>query len=104
MDPGPFGIFAIRPWLAGPAFHLAFSPDGRSLLTATLAQPGGQGYQVDFWDAHTGRKLREPIQTGITVSMYPVFSPDGRTMALHDANWKAVEFWEVATWQRRLDL
>jgi WD40 repeat protein len=54
--------------------HTAYSPDGR------FAAVGDERGRLDFWDAHSGRRLRVLQQKGPAVSGL-VFSPDSRSLA-----------------------
>src|SRR5262249_14168045 len=83
-----------RPGLA--LFHVAFSADGRLLVTAT------QNTEVDdnlgslcLWDRATGKRLR---QFGIRKTPYLclALAPDGKTLATQDLT-GAVGLWDTAT-------
>jgi WD40 repeat protein len=94
--PGGKNWDAVRLWDAqtgkprGPCLHhgvmivdMAFSPDGRTVMTAGSGTYGTEGIQ--FWDAATGRPLGKVLWThwydrlraeGVSA----VFSPDSRTL------------------------
>jgi eukaryotic-like serine/threonine-protein kinase len=80
-----------------PVSQVAFSPDGRSLISA--ADDG----QVILWDLATPRPDRMKPRTLIKLDQ-PVtglaFSPDGRHLATAGAD-KWARLWDVATWQER---
>jgi WD40 repeat protein len=64
----------IRGRVPGPSLNVAFSPDGRTLVT------GGEQYTVKLWEVQTGRELA--TLRGHGGDIYTVaFSPDGRWIA-----------------------
>lgn len=64
----------------GKAVRLAFSPDGKSLVSG-----GGPDNKVCFWEVSTGRLLRQlPATPRLTVLG---FSPDGKTLVTKTPGW-----------------
>jgi WD40 repeat protein len=91
---------AARPEIAvlsahtGQVVSVAFSPDGKTLATATF------DHTVQLWDVATGRQIGEPITSnnGNTGSM--TFSRDGKTLATGSDADGTVRLWDVATGHR----
>lgn len=77
----------------GPALTMAFSPDGRLLLT------GSQDRTVKFWDARDG-KVAGPTLRLATDPRVVEIAPDGRSF-LTVENWNAADprarLWDLAT-------
>ncbi|MGJ6968432.1 nSTAND1 domain-containing NTPase [Streptosporangium sp. G11] len=90
-----------------------FSPDGRLLAVTTGRR---EGWKVTIWDVATRRPLGAAIRPDALPlpgaeagegaddpsppeagAYYPVFSPDGRTLALVHPRSTVVTFWDVAT-------
>ena len=72
-------------------FHIAYSPDGRTL--ATISGRGFDDDLVRLWDTTTGQ-----LKVSFTIPEFPIkmgFSPDGRTVAV--ASWKRVDLWNANT-------
>ncbi|MGA9765559.1 MAG: caspase family protein, partial [Rhodomicrobium sp.] len=70
-------------------FSLAFSPDGRTLASASCDNT------LKLWDAANGRELRS--FTGHTAWVSSVaFSPDGRTLASASED-KTLKLWDVVS-------
>jgi Tol biopolymer transport system component/predicted Ser/Thr protein kinase len=59
---------------SGPFAFSRMSPDGRRVVTI---RPGNR---ADVWLLETGRGVATRLTTGRTVHIYPVWSPDGRTI------------------------
>jgi WD40 repeat protein len=73
---------------------VAFSPDGRILVTAGNVGPlkVGKVSPVRLWDTATGHLIATlPVK-----ATYAVFSPDGRTLAVTSEGLH-VQLWDVAT-------
>lgn len=71
---------------------MAFSPDGRTLVSA------GEDRTVRLWDAATGKPIGTSL-TGHTDWVGAVaFSPDGRTMASAGGD-RTVRLWDVVTYE-----
>jgi WD40 repeat protein len=79
----------------GPGPGLAFSPDGKLLITP---RPGAAGNALVLFDATTGKELRKIESPQRIVSF--AFSPDGRALATENAD-RTVTLWEVASGRER---
>jgi WD40 repeat protein len=78
---------------AAPLHFLAFTPDGRSLVTQ-----GGDGPRV--WDAATGKEVRRFAAAAGTVFWAAALSPDGTrlaTLELEQPDKAVARLWDVAT-------
>ncbi|MFJ5974483.1 trypsin-like peptidase domain-containing protein [Streptomyces sp. NPDC093060] len=74
----------------GTVDSLVFSPDGRTLATASSDRA------VRLWDTATGKAIGAPL-TGHTDAVESVaFSPDGRSLATASDD-RTVRVWDVAT-------
>jgi WD40 repeat protein len=74
---------------SGPGLTVAFSPDGRRLVT------GGEGNTVKIWDVETGQVLQ--TLRGHSGDVYTVaFSPDGRWVASGGED-STVKVWDSHT-------
>lgn len=87
VDPG---FPSQRKWVGSQTNvnELALSPDGRWLATGTW-----QPTTVKIWEARNGRFVRELTER----SHYPVFSPDGRWLGVHERG--GYRLFEVGTWK-----
>ncbi len=59
---------------------LAFSPHGRRLISS------GQDRRVILWDLESGRAIKNLTSPGASPVQFAAFSPDGRTVAIGDAD------------------
>jgi RNA polymerase sigma factor (sigma-70 family) len=82
---------------------LAFSPDGRLLVT-WAENPWGNSMMdhVLVWDTATGRAV-PTLHSGLSIGAgSAAFAPDERTLATASAG-GTVRLWEVATWEVRAE-
>jgi WD40 repeat protein len=90
-------IYAHLDVTGGEVSSVAFSPDGKRLLSSS----GGED-AAKLWDAETGRLVRMfqhakgSLNSGVTSA---VFSPDGTRMATGGAGDKIVNLWNTETGQ-----
>jgi WD40 repeat protein len=76
---------------------VAFSPDGKTLATATDDDNGGT---VRLWNLTTQTQVGAPISlpgSGYTLASGVAFSPDGKTLATADGSDNAVRLWNLTT-------
>jgi tetratricopeptide (TPR) repeat protein len=73
---------------------VAFSPDGRTLLTGS-SLPDGRPGEARLWDAATGWPLGPPLEHSGWVNSV-AFSPDGRTLLTGRGD-KTARLWDAAT-------
>jgi WD40 repeat protein len=75
---------------ADPVLHVAWSRDGRRLVTSSYSQEGARGRTVRVWDAAAGKVLAEFRATGIPRTVVRgifgavALSPDGSLVAFDD--------------------
>jgi WD40 repeat protein len=81
----PLGAPLMHP---GPVTTVAYSPDGKALLTAAAGA-------ARVWDVGTGRPAGPPLQHQSTLRA-PAFSPDGKTV-LTLVNDYTARLWDAAT-------
>jgi WD40 repeat protein len=78
----------------GTLTALAFSPDGRTLATATgFVDSGTAKGDVRLWDTVTGAMRGEPLPHPLVRAI--VFSPKGKLLAT--GGWHGTRFWDAAT-------
>jgi len=79
---------------AGTVGSIAFSPDGKQIVTATEAIGGGKP-MVRLWDAASGKQIRS--FEGHTNSVQSVgFSPDGKQILTASSD-RTARLWDVAS-------
>ena len=86
----------------GRVSSLAFSPDGRTLVSSGCAkeQPGGEGTascgqsEIRLWDVSNGGALSSRLPEQTTAVSTLAFSPNGRTLALGGAD-GSLMLWDV---------
>lgn len=86
----------VKPFVAKaatPARYLAFSPDGRVVVTATTEA------KLDVWDVAAGSKVKSFAIPNLDLAAFTI-SPDGKTIAAVGFSGKAGEYRGV----RRVDL
>jgi WD40 repeat protein len=86
-------VSLFLPSAAGSATKLAFSPDGKTLATATPSQ-------IRFWDPVTGAERGPPLAGPDDAIFCIAFSPDGRLLASSSRGDNALLLWDLTTRQR----
>ena len=85
----------------GPMEGVAVSPDGALIASVDSTSVLGGDSTVQLWDAATGKQHGRPL-TGYVALGRPVFSPDGRLLALPSGGTEGeVSLTRVADGQRR---
>ena len=64
----------------GGVKQVAFTPDGRRLVTTSCTTPGCVGLEIRVWDVATGEPIGRP-GTGLGLGESLAVSPDGKTAA-----------------------
>jgi len=80
----PFGVECV-----------AFSPDGKTLATATLPSKAGKD-ALRLWDVATGKELCQ-LRTDKFGCSALAFSPDGKTLASNGGLNSTIDLWDLAT-------
>src|SRR5262249_60090635 len=92
---GRLGTTRLRP--GGSVEFLAFSPDGKRLVSATSLMH--TSYDTSVWDVATGRELRRTAQPGTSARAWTWLS-DGRGAAVVKYDWRKDDplfLWDFAT-------
>jgi WD40 repeat protein len=114
-DAAPQPGFVVVGGLPMPGMGLAFSPDGRMIVSpgpnnvnngiGVPVMPGGAGPRnsLNFWDVATGKELyRIDLPQQYAVLGFAV-SPDGRMLATENSD-QTVTLWEIASGKERTRL
>jgi uncharacterized protein (TIGR03067 family) len=98
----PEGVGEVRRFEGhtGPVRTVAFSPDGRLVLSGSGFPEGDKTLRL--WEAASGKEIRR-FQGHTDQVLSAVFSPDGRR-ALSSSNDRTVRLWDVATGKEMLIL
>jgi WD40 repeat protein len=83
-----------------PAGFVTFLPDGKTLLTAPVANPAGVARRARLWDARTGKEQRSFPLEGVEYWQLHALSPDGRTLSSMGEWDSLVLTYDVATGER----
>jgi len=87
-------LFSSGPFLVT---HLAFSPDGKTLLSSSQELPAGSGQgNLQLWDVTSGKVLTRAFADFTGVVWNFALSPDGKILAASDAR-DSIYLWDVAT-------
>lgn len=81
---------------AGPGHCVTVSPDGKTLAASVLGN-------LVFWEVETGKKIKSlpSPNVGLTPhTAYLLFSPDSKTLAVGNGNWR-VSFLDLQTGKER---
>jgi WD40 repeat protein len=95
-DALPGGVVArlgtVRLRHAGDVFLVAFSPDGKTLVS------GGGDETIRFWDPLTGKQLRQFRGEPRSIGAFTALSPDGKRLA-SGTHWgpDGIHLWDTAT-------
>jgi serine/threonine protein kinase/WD40 repeat protein len=93
--------------LKAAAYHVAFSPDGRQVVTADA------GHEARVWDVASGKAVARPLphrdhqaenEFAISYRCWPVFSPDGSAVVTVHPNRQqeaAAVIWDLASGEPR---
>jgi WD40 repeat protein len=77
----------------GPVFSVAFSPDGKRLVTGAGIGNAGQRGELKVWDVQTGQELL--TLDGICgISNGVAFNPDGRRLVGKGQD-RTVKIWDA---------
>ncbi|WP_326829587.1 hypothetical protein OIE13_04750 [Streptosporangium sp. NBC_01810] len=83
------------PWLSqGGSFPMAFSPDGRTLVSTTFDQARTE-WRAELWDVASGRRSAGNLTRSRSIPRF-AFSADGRFLASSDDESARVTLWRVS--------
>jgi WD40 repeat protein len=80
-------------------YCIAFSPDGKTLVSGGTAKESDDSGEIDFWEVNTGRPLSAPVIGHKRFVSGLEFSPDGKSMA--SSSLDDTILWDVATHHQR---
>lgn len=82
--------------------HLAFTPDGKTLVAARWFVGGRTGWSISHFDVATGKNRTDPEPLQIDPSEQWTVSPDGSTVAVVKQWGYVIRLLDVATGKQRL--
>ncbi|KAG9008429.1 hypothetical protein FRB94_013253 [Tulasnella sp. JGI-2019a] len=84
------GALIGKPWTTTYTYGLAWSPDGRRIVSATA------DHTLWLWDACTGELIGSPWEGHSGFARCVAWSPDGKTIA-SGSNDKTLRLWDAST-------